>query len=275
LISTKDRTSRCKVKGILLSKESKLYQTSFWSLLIVAMLANILSQTIHETGHHMVYQVMGRDPVWGFTKLVQLWQAPPAHPDQWVEIGGEEGERGWLRLSSLAESKAEDVIATAAGPLAGLLGAVLGLVVSRSGRDPAFRQMGLALALSASLVAVLYYGRSAMRTSRDEANIAAQLGVARALIEVPLGLAFATCLVFGLRELASWRARLKWLGAVLLGSVATGIPMALADPLVISQVDAGHPLFRPILGYSLPVVLANGLALTGLWIWYRWQQRMR
>ena len=55
-----------------MSKENRIHSIGFWSLLVLAMLVNILSQTIHETGHHLVYQVMGRDPVWGFTKLVQF-----------------------------------------------------------------------------------------------------------------------------------------------------------------------------------------------------------
>ena len=258
-------------RGISLSKESKTHQTSFWSLLIVAMLVNILSQTIHETGHHMVYQVMGRDPVWGFTKMVQLWDRLPLDPDTWVESTGADGERGWLRLGSLAEGRAEKAIAAAAGPLAGLLGAVLGLIVARWGRSPAIKQIGLALALSASLVAILYYLRSPMRTGGDEADIAAQLNVARPAIEIPFALTFVLCMFLDLRQLASWRVRLKWLGAVLLGSVATGLPMALADGVVIAQVDAGNPWVRPILGYSLPVVLVNGLALLGLWIWVRRQ----
>jgi len=237
------------------------------------MLVNILSQTIHETGHHLVYQVMGRDPVWGFTKLVQLWETSPTHPDEWVEVTSEGGERGWLKLSSRAESRTEKMITAAAGPLAGLLGAMLGLAIARWSKNSALKQIGLALALSASLVAVLYYARSPIRTGGDEADIAAQLGVARAIVEVPIGLAVSACLILGLRELASWRARLKWLGAVLMGSVATGILMVFADPLLIAQVDAGNPWFRPVLGYSLPVVLVNGFALLGLWIWFRWQER--
>ena len=45
----------------------------FLPLLILAMLVNILSQMVHEAGHHMVYQSMGHNPVWGLTKIVQIW----------------------------------------------------------------------------------------------------------------------------------------------------------------------------------------------------------
>ncbi|MCP5098452.1 MAG: hypothetical protein GY943_23115 [Chloroflexi bacterium] len=67
--------------------------------------------------------------------------------------------------------------------------------------------------------------------------------------------------------------RLTWLGTVLLGSVATGIPMVSADGFVIAQVNLGNPWFQPIVGYSFPVFVVNGLALIGLWLWSRWQDR--
>ena len=53
----------------------------FLPLLVLAMLVNILAQAVHETGHHIVYQVMGHEPVWAFTKIVQLGETPPRSPD--------------------------------------------------------------------------------------------------------------------------------------------------------------------------------------------------
>ncbi|MCP4416076.1 MAG: hypothetical protein GY805_05615 [Chloroflexi bacterium] len=41
----------------------KRHDIRFLPLLILVMLINILSQTPHETGHHMVYQLMGHEPV--------------------------------------------------------------------------------------------------------------------------------------------------------------------------------------------------------------------
>ena len=61
--------------------ENNLQKIGFWSLLILAMLVNVLGQAIHETGHSLIYQVMGREPVWGFTKIVQIWDTPPPNPE--------------------------------------------------------------------------------------------------------------------------------------------------------------------------------------------------
>ncbi len=247
----------------------KLDQIRFLPLLVLAMLVNILSQTTHETGHHLVYQLMGHEPVWAFTKLVQVWETPPVNPDEWVETRGSEGEQGWLKLSSPIVGNVANAAAAAAGPLTGLLGAVFGLLITSRSQNVRWRQIGLAFSLTASLTAVLYYLRAPIRTGGDEYDVAVQLGVVKTAVEIPFALAFVACLTLGLRQLPSWRVRLAWLGTILLGSVITGVLMVLADPLIIAQVDAGHAWFQPILGYSLPVFVLNGLALTGLGLWAR------
>lgn len=255
-----------------MNTQNPAYQMRFMPLVLLATLVNILSQTTHETGHHMVYQLLGHEPVWAFTKQVQIWETPPVNPDEWVETRGSGGEQGWLKLSSPLVGKVENAAAAAAGPLAGLLGAALGIIVTSRSQNIRWQQIGLAFSLTASLTAVLYYLRAPIRTGGDEYDIAVQLGIAKTAVEIPFALAFAACLAMGLRQLPSWHIRLRWLGAILLGSVVTGVLMVLADPFIIAQVDAGSGWFRPIIGYSLPVFVVNVLALVGLWLWSRWQK---
>jgi len=112
-----------------------------------------------------------------------------------------------------------------------------------------------------------------MRTGGDEYDIALQLGIAKWPVEIPLALGYLVCLALGLRELSSWHIRLTWLGAILLGGIATGLLMTLADSLIIVQVDAGNPWFRPIISYSLPVFVTIVFTFYGLWAWARWQER--
>lgn len=243
--------------------------TRFLPLLLLAMLVNILAQAAHETGHHIVYQVMGHEPVWAFTKVVQISDTTPMNPEEWTEKTNADGTTSWLKLSSLPSGKIENVIASAAGPLAGLFGAVLGLAMSRRSRKVTAKQAWLAFALTTSLAAVLYYLRSPTRTGGDEYDIAVQLGIAKSLVEIPLALGFFGGLVLGLRMLPSWSVRFKWLGAILFGSVATGLPMAMVDPSIIAQVNAGNPWFQPVLGYSFPVILTIAVSLVGVWVWSR------
>ena len=126
-----------------------------------------------------------------------------------------------------------------------------------------------------AVVATLYYLRAPLRTGGDEYDVAVYLGVPKALIEVPLALAFLACLYLGLRILPSWHIRRMWLGTILVGSIITGVSMALFDPILITQVDARNPWFQPVLGYSLPVLFVNIFALIGIWIWYRFQRDMQ
>lgn len=231
------------------------------------MLVNILGQAVHESGHSLVYQLMDRDPVWGFTKLVQIWDTPPIHPEEWVETSFE-GDSGWLKLSSLQESGSEKALALAAGPLAGLLGAVVGLIMVKKGKNIAIRQVGLALTISISFTALQYYLRSGSRIGGDEYNLSLILGIPPGYLNLPLGVAFAVCLLLALREIPGWRNKMKWLGTVILGSATTGILMFIADDYVISGVDAGNPWFQPVLGYAFPVFLVILLALFGIWGFY-------
>ena len=243
----------------------------FFPLLILAMLVNILAQAVHETGHHFVYQVMGHEPVWAFTKVVQMSETTPLHPDKWTMKTYPDGATNWLKVSSLPAEGMEETIAAFAGPLLGLFSAILGLVMSRRSVRVTSKQAWLAYVLSISLVMVLYYLRAPMRTGGDEFDIAVSMGITKSFVEIPLALGYLACLVWGLRELTTWRVRFTWLVMILLGSIATGLPMALFDPIIIAQVDAGNPWFQPIMGYSLPVFTTIVLTFLGLLVWSRSQ----
>ena len=256
-----------------LNAKPQMYNIHFLPLLILAMLVNILAQAAHETGHHIAYQVMGHEPVWAFTKLVQLSEITPTNPDEWTKKTYPNGDTNWLKVSSLPASKTEEAIAAVAGPLAGLLSAALGLLMSRRSHKVTAKQAWLGYAITASLIAVLYYLRAPMRTGGDEYDIAVSLGIAKAFVEVPLALGYLSCLILGLRELPTRRIRFSWLGTILLGSIATGIPMAMLDPVVIAQVDAGNPWFQSVIGYSLPVFFTIILTIVGLLAWSHLQER--
>lgn len=251
---------------------TKFQPRHFFSLLMLAMLVNILAQTVHETGHHIVYQVMGHEPVWAFTKIVQMSETPPTNPDAWTQKTYPNGDTNWLKLSSLPSGAVNEAVAAAAGPLLGLLSAALGLVMSNRSRKLVFKQAWLVYTLAISLVMVLYYLRAPMRTGGDEYDIALSLGIAKSLVEIPFALGYLACLAIGLRELRTWKIRFIWLGVILLGTILTGIPMARLDSVIISQVDTGNPLFQPVVGYSLPVLLTSIFALVGVRIWAHLQE---
>jgi hypothetical protein len=257
---------------ILMKNRTTLPSINFLPLLILAMLVNTLAQTVHETGHHLVYQVMGHEPVWAFTKVVQMSETTPSQPEEWTQKTYPDGTTNWSRVSSLPTGNVEESASAAAGPLAGLLSAILGFFMARRSVSVTFKQGWLAYVLTISLVAVLYYLRAPMRTSGDEYDIAVNFGIAKGFIEFPLAHGYLTCLALRMGELSTWRTRFVWLGATLFGSILTGIPMASIDPIIITQVDAGNSWIQPVIGYSLPVFRTIVLTFFGVWAWGRWQE---
>jgi hypothetical protein len=248
-------------------------KANFWVLLLLVILLNFLLQAVHEGAHWAVYQFFGKGPVWGFTSLVQVWGETPLHPDEWVKTIDPDGVTGWLRLAT-APNKNQETIMDAAGPLATLLTVIAGLVLARFGKRAITQQMGLLLALIGSFVFGTYYFRDLFRSGNgDEYFIAAYLGIPKIALEIPLALVYLACFVLGLCALGSWRNGAKWVAAVFLGSVPTGLFLMQANNVVQAQVNQGNTLFQPVLGYSLPVVLVNGFVFIGLAIW--WYQANR
>jgi len=252
--------------------DKTLHVLHFLPLFILAMVVNILAQATHETGHRVVLQLMGHNPVWVFTKLAQIHDTPPQNPDEWVEKVYPDGSRSWLKLSSSFATGAETAIDAVAGSLASLLGALIGLILARRSKSVEWKQIALVFTLSISISALLYYLRSPNRVGGDEADVAAYFGIVKSVIEIPFALSYAACLLMALRELPSWRICLAWLGTIFLGSVVTGLSMFFVDDYVIAGVDAGNPFFQPVLGFSLPIFLVNALALVGIWGWARQQE---
>ena len=247
---------------------------NFWQLIILAFLLNFVGQTIHEAGHLAVYESLGLGPVWGFTRVVQIWDdVPPLHPNEWVETIAPDGTRGWERFST-APSKIENIIGLIAGPLASLLTVIFGLSLMRFNRNPATKQMGLVLALIVSLLMSLYYLRGFSRTGGDEYFLAGLLGIPKYIIDIPFCLVFITAFALGVWALGDWRTNLKWLGAIILGSVTGGLFLIYADELILSQVNQGNPLFLSLLGFSLPVVIVNLIVFLALWIWWKRTSKM-
>ena len=240
-----------------------LKKIPFWWLVLTAMAVNILAQAIHEGGHWTVFEITGHQPVWAFTGIVQLWDATPRDPATWVASTAPDGSKGWMKLSS-DPGKTVGAVDDASGPLASLLSVIAGLLLYRFSKKPGLRVSGLILALITALLMTFYYARSGRSIGGDEGFLAASMGLSKLIIDIPLGLAYFICLLLGASELKSWQNGLRFLGALLLGMIPTAGVMVLLDPLILAGVDAGNPLYQPVLGWSLPVFIAICLAAIGL-----------
>ncbi|MEW6403862.1 MAG: hypothetical protein AB1649_18870 [Chloroflexota bacterium] len=240
---------------------------SFVRLLLLAAVLNVLAQAIHETGHMMIYQIYQRGPTWGFIGMVQVWDEPPREANGWVETSALDGSTGWLRLSSSPQGRTERLLAAAAGPLASLAGVILGLWVASKSRELVHKHVGLMLSLMTSFTMTAYYLRGPLRVGGDEFDIASELGISKASVDMAFGLAFVVCLVLSLRLLGTWRLRLTWLAAAIPGGMSTGLLLNIADQWVRDSVNLGSPFFQSIMGYSLPVLLTYAFAVMGIWVW--------
>lgn len=145
----------------------------FFYLSLLAILTTIIAQAIHETGHMLVCQINRCEPTWGFTGLVQRWSEPPLQPENWLEFHAADGNIGWLRLSRYPQGSLNQAIFSAAGPIAGILGAIFGLWMAYKKNS----QIGLMFSLVSSFSASLYYLRNPLRPYGDEYEIAIALNL--------------------------------------------------------------------------------------------------
>jgi hypothetical protein len=55
----------------------------------------------------------------------------------------------------------------------------------------------------------------------------------------------------------------------MLGSVPSGLFLIKANAIVLAQVNQGNPLFRPLFGWSIPVIIVNVIVCLVIWIWWK------
>jgi hypothetical protein len=241
----------------------------FGQLFLLVILFSFLIQALHEGGHWAANQIAGRQPVWGVTSLVQIWGETPLHPEKWLPTVAPDGEPGWYRMGSAPASQLEFMLELAAGPFVSLWVVLASLALALRSKNPRVSRTALLLCLVGALTSAQYYLRAPLRSSNgDEYFMAAYFGFSKLWLEIPLGVVYLVCLVYGLAILENWRTRAKWFGALILGSPLTGIFMARSNEYLIQQINLENPLFMPVIGYSLPVLLVNSLVVIILAGWW-------
>jgi hypothetical protein len=244
-------------------------KTGFWQLVLLAFLLTFVTQAFHEAFHWIVYEIAGLKPVWGFSSLVQIWgDKLPLHLSEWVATTAPDGSTGWLRMG-IAPGKTIESVMLSAGPLASLLITIIGLCLMRWNSNPSIKKAGLMIGLITSITMGQHYMRSFSQAGGDEYFLAGNLGIPTYVINIPLGIAFITTLILGFHALYNWKTMLKWLGAILVGSIPAGVFLMFSNTMVKDQIDLGNRLFQPILGWSLPVIAVNLLVLLLLGIWWK------
>ena len=177
------------------------------------------------------------------------------------------GETGWLRLSSLPAGRAEWVVFLVAGPLAQVLAIAAGLAVAMRSPGPVRRTFGLMVALINAFGHFFYQLVSSLQGGGgDETLLGYYLGIPWPMIAALFGAAAGIGLVVSFYLLPSAKIRLKWGAALFLGTLPIGPLLMYANRQVIVNVDANNPWFRPLLGFSLPVLILGALSLLVIYL---------
>ena len=235
-------------------------------MVAIAAMSFAGAQVLHEAGHCLVSLLFGRAPTWGTSSLVQLADREPLRPEEWVRYVTTDGDVAWLRLASLPASDAEWILFFVAALLLQLVAIAVGLVIASRAAGARLRSLGLLLALVNAVGMCAYYALGAVRgIGGDEKNLGDYLGVPATLIAATFAIAALVGLVLVLRSLPGRRERAR-IGLVSLAVILVEGPLImLANGAVRDQVDAGNPFFLPVLGFSLPVLVAAILAIGIAW----------
>lgn len=239
----------------------------FGRLLAAVALANLVTaQILHEVGHWLVLSATGRNPVWGITAMVQLWDRPPLDPSRWSQLIRPTGEVGWLHLTSLPATEVEWALFVAAGPLIQLAAVAVGLALAYRARSASLRRLGLLVALVNGVTHALYQLIGSLRGGgSDETLLAEIVGLPWWIFAALFGAAAAAGAIVALAALPDRATRLRWGGALLVGALATGPLFAQLQRVIVDGVDRGGALFTPVLGLSLPVALLAIVGAVALW----------
>lgn len=244
----------------------RFHNPGFLSLVVAVLFTNLLcAQLLHESGHWAVLSLTGRAPVWSLTGLVQLWDQAPVSSEQWVVMVNPDGETGWLRLNSLPSSNAEWVLFLAAGPLAQILAIAVGLAIAMRARGLISRTFGLMVAQINAFGHFFYQVVSGLRGGGgDETLLGYYLGIPWPIIASFFGAAALLGLVVSFALLPSARIRLKWGAALFLGTLPIGPLLMVANRQIVVNVAANNPWFRPVFGFSLPVLVLGAISLCAI-----------
>ncbi|MGQ4875641.1 MAG: hypothetical protein ACP6IY_16360 [Promethearchaeia archaeon] len=240
---------------------SNFRNLSFKQLIIFTILLSYLgAQRIHEIGHWLVLQLYGREPAFGFTGLIQLWGKVPQHPEHWTKYKDPiDGEEGWLYLDSLPQSSAEWVIMLAAGQIAQIIIIIIGLLIVKYAKKDLSKTFGLLLAMINSQGQIFYFIRKMLSggVGGDEYFISFYLNISVYLIIIIFLsihlIGFSLCI----HIINDWKLSIKYILVIFLGIMPIGIILMLSDILVREQIDLGNPLFQPVFGFALPVLIID------------------
>lgn len=234
-------------------------------LIISILLAYLTSQRIHEIGHWIILQIFNRNPVFGFTGLIQLWETQPKNPNTWTRyIDPITGEQGWLKLGSLPQTPMEWAAMLIAGQIAQIITLYLALIIHSYTKNPSIKQITLLTAIINSLGQTLYHARKLITTSYgDEHFLAYYIQTQKWEIHTTLLTIYIIGLTLTLTKIKTKNKKttLKIILTILIATILVGPPLMIADTIIRTQINNENPYTQPIIGFTTPVITTDILAI--------------
>ena len=213
-----------------------------------------LFQFIHEAGHVVVANIYGSESNWGFSSVIQVWDAPPQNPDEWEAVTLPVGNTGWVKFTP-PRNDLERMLFDSMGPIFSLSAFLVSLVIYGQAKIEERRKILLIGIFLLGFTLGFYYLRAHNSYWGDEKSLAYHLGISIFLFNIPLCLTYFSGMIFAIIQLRRLKFKFGQFVLITVTTIATGIAMNRAQTLVTRQVDAGNIIFNPILGFSIPVFL--------------------
>jgi hypothetical protein len=234
--------------------------------MISILLTYLTAQRIHEIGHWIILQIFNRNPVFGFTGLIQLWETQPKNPNTWTQYTDPiTGEQGWLKLGSLPKNTTEWVAMLIAGQIAQITVLYTSLLINHISKNPTIKQMGLLTAIINSLGQTFYHLKAlTIGNYGDEYFLAYYLNTPKWVIHTTLLTIYTLGLALALTKLKTKdkKTTLKTLVAIFTATIITGPPLIIADTIIRTQINNENPYYQPIMGFATPVIITDTIILT-------------
>ena len=236
--------------------------------LTTIVLTYLMAQRVHEIGHWLILLIYGRNPVMGFTGIVQLWGVQPKNTSSWSQYTDPiTGERGWLKLSSLPQTATEWTIMLLAGQITQITILYLSLIINHISKNSVTKELTTIIALINSLQQTLYNLKSLVLGSYgDEYFLAYYLQTPQWTIHTILLSIYLTGLFLTLPKIKtkSRKSTLKVLLIMFIAMMLMGPPLMMADTVIRTQMNNENLYFQPIMGFAAPVLLIDTLLLASL-----------
>ncbi len=242
---------------------------NFWHIGLLALVVIYFSVWLHEAAHWAVLLVLGTQPTMGFTGIIQQWDVPPPHPDQWQAVTYPALGTAWLRMQELPATDGQWAIMLIAGQLVPILLIVLGIWIYY--RKPSYQMATIALMVvmvngAMALTKLIGWWRGNLG---DVFFFSFYSGLSYPLINGILIFLLGTGLVWSLRQLPC-PVRRRWMRA-LVGAYALMLPLLMAsNGMILRAIHSNSFLGNSWLGWSLPVWIVTLLMLVLLldWLWH-------